>query len=119
MKADGEYREVHSVEAGPSPDEDMNLEEYGEDFVPGKNTNENEDYEDQMFFDDITGVVQLDTKGVLAARQEELQWLRRAKAYEKRTIEECWQRTGKGPIKLKCVGRNKGDRENIPTIDRG
>ena len=63
------------MNAGPSPDEDMNLEEYEEDFVPGKNIDEKEDHEDQMFFDDITGV-QLDTQGVLAARQEELQWLR-------------------------------------------
>ena len=73
----------------------MNLEEYEEDFVPGKNIHEKEDHEDQMFFDDITGV-QLDTQEVLAARQEELQWLHRAKVYEKRTIEECWQRTGQG-----------------------
>ena len=64
-----------------------------------------------MFFDDITGA-QLDTQGVLAARQEELQWLHRAKVYEKRTIEECWQRTGKGPITLKWIDRNKGDREH-------
>ena len=111
MKADGEYRELYSVEAGPSPDEDMNLQDYEEDLVPGKNTHENEDYEDQMFFDDITGV-QLDTKGVLAARQEELRWLHRAKVYEKRTIEECWQRTGKGLITLKWIDRNKGDREH-------
>jgi hypothetical protein len=59
-KADGEYREVHSVNAGPSPDEDMNLEEYEKDFVPGKNIHEKEDHEDQMLFGDITGV-QLDT----------------------------------------------------------
>ena len=77
----------------------MNLEEYEEDFVPGKNIHEKEDHEDQMFFDDITGV-QLDTQEVLAARQE-LQWLHRAKVYEKRTIEECWHRTGRGPITLK------------------
>jgi hypothetical protein len=44
MKADGEYREVYSVNAGPSPDEDMNLEEYEEDFVPGKNFHEKEDH---------------------------------------------------------------------------
>ena len=36
MKADGEYREVHLVNAGPSPDEEMNLEEYEGDFVPGR-----------------------------------------------------------------------------------
>ena len=59
-KADGEYREVDSVNAGPSPDEDMNLEEYEKDFVPGKNIHEKEDHEDQMLFGDITGV-QLDT----------------------------------------------------------
>jgi hypothetical protein len=36
MKADGEYREVHLVNAGPGPDEEMNLEECEEDFVPGR-----------------------------------------------------------------------------------
>ena len=51
------------MEDGPSPDEDMNLGECEEDFVPRKNTNENEDYEDQMFFDDIAGV-RLEAKGV-------------------------------------------------------
>ena len=76
----------------------------------GKNIHEKEDHEDQMFFDDITGA-HLDTQGVLPARQE-LQWLHRAKAYEKRTIEECWQKTGKGPITLKWIDRNKGDREH-------
>ena len=116
MKAD-EYREVHSVKAGPSPDEDMNLEECEEDFVPGKNMHEKEDHEDQMFFDDITGA-QLDTQGVLAARQEELQWLHRAKVYEKRTVEECWQRTGKGPITLKWIDRKRVT-ENTQTTDRG
>ena len=116
MKAD-EYREVHSVKAGPSPGEDMNLEEYEEDFVPGKNIHEKEDHEDQMFFDDIAGA-QLDTQGVLAARQEELQWLHRAKVYEKRTVEECWQRTGKGPITLKWIDRKRVT-ENTQTTDRG
>ena len=32
--------------------------------------------------------------------------------YEKRTIEECWQRTGQGPKTLKWIDRNKGDREH-------
>ena len=52
MKADGEYREVNSVNAGPSPDEDINLKEYEEDFVPGKKIHEKEeDHEDQMYSD--------------------------------------------------------------------
>ena len=73
MSLDGEYREVNAMEAGPSPDEDLHLEDYVEDFVP-KKSDEGKDHEDdQMFFDDITGV-KLDTQGVLAARREELQW---------------------------------------------
>ena len=47
----------------------MNLEEYEEDFVPGENIHEKEDHEDQMFFDDITGV-QLDTQEVLHSREQ-------------------------------------------------
>ena len=110
MALDGEYREVNAMEAGPSPDEDLHLEDYVEDFVP-KKSDEGQDQEDeQMFFDDITGV-KLDTQGVLAARREELQWLHRAQVYEKRTIQECWERTGKNPITLKWIDRNKGDKE--------
>lgn len=53
MRADGEYREVNSMEAGPSPHEDPTLEDYQDDFIPKF---ENKAGEDQIFFDDITGV---------------------------------------------------------------
>ena len=110
---DGEYRETHSLEAGPSPDEDTRLEDYEEEFLPtspekkvGK-TGE----EDQIFYDDVTGV-QLSTEGVLKAREEELAWVHKAKIYEKRPLDECWSVTGKTPITLKWIDRNKGDREH-------
>ena len=112
MQEDGEYREIHWLEAGPSPDEDTRLEDYEEEFLPtcsekkvGK-TGE----EDPIFYDDVTGV-QLSTEGVLKAREEELAWVHKAKIYEKRPLDECWSVTGKPPITLKWIDRNKGDRE--------
>ena len=48
---------------------------------------------------------------VLAAQKEELDWLKKAEVYEKRTLEECWKETGKAPITLKWINRNKGDAE--------
>lgn len=107
MEKDGEFREVHSLIAGPSPDEDPNLEEYEQDYIPQF---DNQEGDEQIFFDDITGV-QLDTEMVLAAQKEELDWLKKAEVYEKRTLEECWKETGKAPITLKWINRNKGDAE--------
>ena len=78
-------------------------EEYFEGWFP-----EQKDEEDRIYVDDITGV-QLPTDKVLEARQEELQWIHRQKIYEKRTLDECWAVTGKAPITLKWIDRNKGD----------
>ena len=36
-------------------------------------------------------------------------WVKKQDAYEKRTLEECWRITGKAPITLKWIDRNKGD----------
>ena len=119
MELGGEYRNVNYVDVGPnpeavgpSPEEYVELEEYEEDYYP-KVTNkivgsESGSSEEQIYYDDITGV-QLSTEGVLGARKEELDWLKKAEVYEKRTIEECWNETGKAPITLKWIDRNKGD----------
>ena len=119
MELDGEYRNVNYVDVGPnpeavgpSPEEYVELEEYEEEFYP-KVTNkivgsESSSSEEQIYYDDIAGV-QLSTEGVLAARKEELDWLKKAEVHEKRTIEECWNETGKAPITLKWIDRNKGD----------
>ena len=104
MKADGEYREVNALDAGPSPDDDPHLEDYEDEYVP-KFENKGDE---QIFFDEITGV-QLETEEVLKARQEELAWVKKQEVYVKRPISECWAVTGKAPITLKWIDRNKGD----------
>ena len=104
MKADGEYREVNALDAGPSPDDDPHLEDYEDEYVP-KFENKGDE---QIFFDEITGV-QLETEEVLKARQEELAWVKKQEVYVKRPISECWAITGKAPITLKWIDRNKGD----------
>ena len=119
MELDGEYRNVNYVDVGPnpeavgpSPEEYVELEEYEGDYYPNVANkivgSESGSSEEQIYYDDITGV-QLSTEGVLAARKEELDWLKKAEVYEKRTIEECWNETGKAPITLKRIDRNKGD----------
>ena len=102
MQRDGEYRDVHSLEAGPSPEEDPHLEDYEDYLVPPslEKSAGQEVSEDMVFYDDITGAL-LDTHGVLDARKDELAWVKKQDVYEKRTLEECWRITGKAPITLK------------------
>ena len=104
MKEDGEIKDLGNLNVGAVPDEEPDCsEEYFEGWFP-----EQKDEEDRIYVDDITGV-QLPTDKVLEARQEELQWIHRQKIYEKRTLDECWAVTGKAPITLKWIDRNKGD----------
>ena len=107
MKEDGEFRDVNALDAGPSPDVDEHLEDFAEDFAPS-NKQRMEGQEEKIFYDDITGV-QLDTQGVLEARRQELAWIHKAEGYTKRSLEECYERTGKAPITLKWMDRSKGD----------
>ena len=39
-------------------------------------------------------------------------------AYEKRPIEECFEKTKKPPIKVRWVDHNKGDRQNVNVRSR-
>ena len=54
----------------------------------------------------------LDSDGVIVARLDEIQQIRNHNVYEKVPLEECHQRTGKAPIKVKWVDINKGDEIN-------
>ena len=49
------------------------------------------------------------TDKVLEARQEELGWVHKQKIYAPVDEAECWANTGRPPISLKWVDRNKGD----------
>ena len=70
MQRDGEYRDVHSLEAGPSPEEDPHLEDYEDYFaLPSLEKSAGQEVgEDMVFYDDITGAL-LDTQGVLDERR--------------------------------------------------
>ena len=61
-----------------------------------------------MVYDSVTGV-QLELEKVLKARREELDWVHKAQVYTKVPLGECYNETGKEPITLKWVDRNKGD----------
>ena len=43
---------------------------------------------------------------------------RKMNAYEKRPIEECFEKTKKPPIKVRWVDHNKGDRQNVNVRSR-
>ena len=51
--------------------------------------------------------------GVIAARLDEIRQVHSHGVYEKVPMEECYTRTGKGPIKVKWVDINKGDELNM------
>ena len=72
MKDDGDFRDVNALNGGPSPEEDEQLEDYAEDFA--SNEQRTEGQEENIFYDDSTGV-QLDTRGVLDARKQEPVWI--------------------------------------------
>ena len=57
--------------------------------------------------DDVKGGELMADK-VWSARMEEMKYFRSRKVYDKVGLEECWQRTGKGPIGTKWVETNKG-----------
>jgi len=105
MKEDGEIKDLGNLNVGAVPDEEPDCsEEYFEGWFP-----EQKEEEDKIYVDDITGV-QLPTEEVLKARQEELGWIHKQKIYEKRTLDECWEVTGKAPITLKWIDRNSKQR---------
>ena len=65
--------------------------------------------EEKTAWDDQTGEA-LDWDGVVKARAEEMDEFRRRKVYRKVPLKECWDKTGKAPIKIRWVDINKGDK---------
>lgn len=99
----GEFNELatDAFGVGPSPDGASNDTE--------AHWNLPEDHsEEAQFFDSVTGAP-LKTDKVLEARKEELGWVHKQKIYVPVDEAECWANTGKAPITLKWVDRNKGD----------
>ncbi len=67
--------------------------------------------DDNTYYDDITGEL-LDSKLVEAAVKDEMETYHSHGVYRKVPIDECYQSTGKKPIKIRWVIVNKGDAEN-------
>ena len=88
------------VSTGPSP-EDTSSEPTESYFDP-------DTYIEGMVFDSVTGMP-LDVAKVQEARSEEMKWVEKQKLYEVVDESVCWEETGRAPIGLKWVDRNKGD----------
>jgi hypothetical protein len=54
----------------------------------------------------------LDEKLVTAAGLDEIKGLYQHGVYEKVDMEECWEKTGKAPIRVRWLDINKGDEKN-------
>ena len=88
------------VASGPSP-EDTGSEPTESYFDPDLRI-------EGMVFDSVTGMP-LDVGKVQEARKEEMKWVDKQKLYEVVDESVCWEETGRAPIGLKWVDRNKGD----------
>ena len=64
-----------------------------------------------QYFDEGSGK-QLEPKGVTKARIEEMVEVAKHKLYDKVPLQECWDETGKAPIKVRWLDINKGDELN-------
>ena len=103
---DGELKELGSV-GGPDPHEEPNFEEHHYETLPKAD----ELYVKEPVIDANTGA-ELDSKKVAKARLTELEWVKKQNVYTKVDEATCWQETGRPPITLKWVDRNKGDNVN-------
>ena len=63
------------------------------------------------FWDDVSGA-RLNKQKIKEARLEEIKQLYKHKVYKKVPLSQCWEETGKAPIKVKWLDINKGDEEN-------
>ena len=61
--------------------------------------------------DDVSGEP-LDPAEVRRARKEEIRYFKEMNVYKKVPLAECWAKTGRAPIGVRCVDVNKGDSKN-------
>ena len=60
------------------------------------------------YYDDVTGGRLCDREAA-EARKKEIEYFRKMQVYVKVPKDECWQKTGKAPIKTRWIDINKGD----------
>ena len=63
---------------------------------------------DEKFMDDLTGQP-FDPILCRAARKKEMDFVRDKGLWVKRSVDECWKRTGRPPVTVRWVETNKGD----------
>ena len=62
-------------------------------------------------WDDVSGA-ELDASAVRKARAEEVEYVRKLELYTKVPLEECYAKSGRGPIIVRWIDINKGDHSN-------
>ena len=72
----------------------------------------------EVFYDNLSGAL-LDTGLVREARKEEMEEAYKHGVYEKVSVQECYEKTGKAPIGTRWVGVDKGDSASIVQIQIG
>ena len=72
---------------------------------------EDDEIEMVIAWGDVSGA-ELDLKSVRKARQEEIDYVRKMRLYDKVAIEECYRVTGHAPITVRWIDINKGDIEH-------
>jgi len=63
------------------------------------------------FWDEVSGN-RLNSEEVVAARLDEIKQLHSHHVYDKVPLTECWESTGRNPVKVKWIDINKGDNVN-------
>ena len=63
-------------------------------------------------WDDVDGQ-EFEPEVVRKARALEMEWYRKMKVYEKRPIEECFEKTKKRHIKVKWIDRKNRDKQHM------
>ena len=64
-----------------------------------------------QYWDEVSNK-RLEKSLVEAARLDEIKGLYQYGVYDKVSIDECWERTGKAPIRVRWLDINKGDEAN-------
>ena len=62
----------------------------------------------EVFYDNLSGA-RLDPEGVKNAREEEMAEVHKHGVYVKVPVDECYEKTGKAPIRARWVDVKKGD----------
>ena len=87
------------VGIGPHVDDDVQDADFNETRLPS-----------QKYYDQCTGL-ELDPVGAAAARQSEIDFAWRLKAFEPRPWTEAYQRMGRKPFGMRWIDCNKGDEQ--------